>query len=174
MSESVAAKALIAELEREAVSTRKLLERVPADKLAWRPHARSMTIGQLAGHIAGIPGHVSKMAKADGFDVARARPEPAQPENAEGLVTKLEESLGEARAFLSSLDEKSASAPWRLSQGEREVFTVPRLGMVRTMMLNHWYHHRGQLTVYLRLLDVPVPAVYGRSADEGLAARAAS
>jgi uncharacterized damage-inducible protein DinB len=169
MTTPVAAKALIAELEQEAAATRRLLERVPADKLAWKPHAKSMTIGQLAQHVAGIPGHVSRMAQADGFDAAKARPEPAQPENAEGLVPKLEESLADARAFLSGLDEESAAAPWQLSHGEREVFTVPRLGMVRTMLMNHWYHHRGQLTVYLRLLDVPVPAVYGRSADEGLA-----
>ncbi len=168
MSKSVAARALMAELENEAASTRRLLERVPADKLTWRPHIRSMTIGQLASHVAGIPGHISKMARSDGFDVASARSEPPQPESAKDLLAKLEESLGEARALLTSLDEESASAPWRLSQGEREVFTVPRLGMLRTMMLNHWYHHRGQLTVYLRLLDVPVPAVYGRSADEGL------
>jgi len=168
MTTPVAARALIAELEQEAAATRRVLERVPADKLAWKPHAKSMTIGQLAQHVAGIPGHVSRMAQAEGFDVANARREPAQPENAEGLVAKLEESLAGARAFLSGLDEESASAPWRLSQGEREVFTVPRLDMVRTMLLNHWYHHRGQLTVYLRLLDVPVPAVYGRSADEGL------
>jgi uncharacterized damage-inducible protein DinB len=154
MTTPVAAKALIAELEQEAAATRRILERVPADKLAWKPHAKSMTIGQ--------------MAHSDGNDAAKARSEPAQPENAGGLVAKLEESLADARAFLSGLDEESVSAPWRLSHGDREIFTVPRLGMVRTMLLNHWYHHRGQLTVYLRLLDVPVPAVYGRSADEGL------
>jgi uncharacterized damage-inducible protein DinB len=134
-----------------------------------------MTIGQLAQHVAGIPGFVSKLAQSDGFDVAaRSRTEPAHPESAERLLTQLEESLADARAFLSGLDEESASAPWRLSHGEREVFTVPRLEVVRTMMLNHWYHHRGQLTVYLRLLDVPVPAVYGRSADENGLQHAAS
>jgi uncharacterized damage-inducible protein DinB len=167
MTTPVAAKALIAELEQEAVSTRKLLERAPADKLAWRPHARSMTIGQLAHHVAGIPGHVSRMAQSDGFDTANARSEPAHPENAESLLARLEESLADARTFLSGLDEQSAAAPWRLTHEEREVFTLPRLGVVRTMMLNHWYHHRGQLTVYLRLLDIPLPVVYGRSADEG-------
>jgi uncharacterized damage-inducible protein DinB len=175
MTTPVAAKALIAELEQEAAATRRILERVPADKLAWRPHARSMTIGQLAQHVAGIPGYVSKLAQSEGFDVAtRAGREPAHPESAEGLLTQLDESLAGARAFLSGLDEESASAPWRLSHGEREVFTLPRLGVVRTMMLNHWYHHRGQLTVYLRLLDVPVPAVYGRSADENGLLEAAS
>ena len=169
MTTPVAARALIAELEQEAAATRKVLERVPADKLAWKPHAKSMTIGQLAQHVAGIPGYVSKMAQSEGFDVStRSGKEPAHPESAEGLIPQLEESLAGARTLLSGLDEESAMAPWRLSNGEREVFTVPRLGMVRTMLLNHWYHHRGQLTVYLRLLDVPVPAVYGRSADEGL------
>lgn len=169
MTTPVAARALIAELEQEAAATRRVLERVPADRLAWKPHAKSMTIGQLAHHVAGIPGYVSKMAQSEGFDVAtRAGKEPAHPESAAGLLAQLDESLAGARAFLSGLDEESAMAPWRLSHGEREVFTVPRLGMVRTMLLNHWYHHRGQLTVYLRLLDVPVPAVYGRSADEGL------
>jgi len=164
-----AAKALIAELEQESAATRRVLERVPADKLAWRPHAKSMTLGQLAQHVAGIPGYVSKMAESDGFDAAtRAGKEPAKAERATGRLTQLDESLAGARAFLSGLDEEKALAPWRLSYGEREVFTVPRLGMVRSMLLNHWYHHRGQLTVYLRLLDVPVPAVYGRSADEGL------
>jgi len=175
MTTPVAAKALIAELEQEAASTRKLLERVPADKLAWRPHERSMTIGQLAQHVAGIPGYVSKLAESDGFDVAtRAGREPAHPESAAGLLTQLEASLADARAFLSGLDEERAAAPWRMSHGDKEVFTVPRLGVVRTMMLNHWYHHRGQLTVYLRLLDVAVPAVYGRSADDNPFLKAAS
>lgn len=85
----------------------------------------------------------------------------------------LESSLAEARSFLDSLDEEAAAAPWRLCAGEREVFTVPRLEVVRTLMLNHWYHHRGQLAVYLRLLDVPVPVIYGRSADENPFATAA-
>src|SRR6266446_6879050 len=124
MTTPVAARALIAELEQEAAATRKVLERVPADKLAWRPHAKSMTIGQLAQHVAGIPGYVAKMAQSEGFDVStRAGKEPAHPENAEGLIPKLEESLAGARAFLSGLDEETAMAPWRLSHGEREVFT---------------------------------------------------
>jgi uncharacterized damage-inducible protein DinB len=156
----------ISELEQEAKSTRRVLERVPADRLDWQPHPKSMTLGQLALHVASIPGSIARLGRLDGLDAATANFTPASPQSAEELVPALEAAVTEARSFLSDLSDEAASAPWRLSAGEREVFTVPRLGLVRTIMLNHWYHHRGQLTVYLRLLDVPVPAVYGRSADE--------
>jgi uncharacterized damage-inducible protein DinB len=158
--------ALANELEREAVSTRRLLERVPADRLDWQPHPKAMTLGQLALHLASIPGNISRLAGLDGFDASTANFNPASPPNAEALLPALESSLADAKSFLGGLDEEASAAPWRLSAGEREVFTVPRLEVVRTLMLNHWYHHRGQLCVYLRFLDVPVPAVYGRSADE--------
>lgn len=156
---------IIAELEQEAAATRRVLEQVPADRLDWQPHPKSMTLGQLALHTATIPGNIARMARLDGLDAASRSFIPASPESADEILPKLEAGLEEARAFLGELDEASASAPWRLTMGEREIFTVPRLGVVRSLMLNHWYHHRGQLTVYLRLLDVPVPAVYGRSAD---------
>ena len=158
--------ALANELKREAVSTRRLLERVPADRLDWQPHPKSMTLGQLAFHLASIPGNISRLAQLDGFDASKANFTPANPPSAEALLPALESSLDDALSFLGGLDEEASEAPWRLSAGEREVFTVPRLEVVRTLMLNHWYHHRGQLGVYLRLLDVPVPVVYGRSADE--------
>jgi len=157
---------IAAELDREAVSTRRILERVPADRLDWQPHPKSMTLGQLALHIAGIPGNISRIAKGDGMDVAGRSFAPASPSSAADLLPTLEASLSDAKSFLGGLDDDAAAAPWRLSAGEREVFTIPRLEVVRTLMLNHLYHHRGQLAVYLRLLDVPVPAVYGRSADE--------
>lgn len=158
--------ALANELEREAASTRRLLERIPADQMDWQPHPKSMTLGQLAFHLASIPGNISRMSRLDGFDVATASFTPANPPGHETLLPTLDSSVAEARTFLDGLDEDAAVAPWRLTAGEREVFTIPRLEVVRTLMLNHWYHHRGQLAVYLRLLDVPVPAVYGRSADE--------
>ncbi len=158
--------ALVNELEREAVSTRRLLERVPADQLDWQPHPKSMTLGQLAFHLANIPGNISKMGRLDAFDAATANFTPASPPSADALLPALDSSLAEARSFLDGLNEESSDAPWRLTVGEREMFTIPRSEVVRTLMLNHWYHHRGQLAVYLRLLDVPVPAVYGRSADE--------
>jgi uncharacterized damage-inducible protein DinB len=167
------AQALTNELEREAGSTRRLLERIPADQLDWQPHPKSMTLGQLALHLASIPGNISRLARLDGFDASTANFAPASPPDAEALLATLESSLADARSFLDGLDEEAAAAPWRLSAGEREVFTLPRAEVVRTLMLNHWYHHRGQLAVYLRLLDVPVPVIYGRSADENPFAAAA-
>ena len=157
--------ALLAELEREARATRKVLERVPTDKLDWRPHPKSMTLGQLAVHVAGIPGGISRRVGEAGMDASKATA-PKQPEPGVDLVGSLDAGLDEARRVLGSMTEEEAATPWRLHFENREVFSVPRAEVVRTMLLNHWYHHRGQLLVYLRLLDVPVPAVYGRSADE--------
>jgi len=166
--------AIAAELEREAPATRRILERVPADRLDWQPHPKSMTLGQLAMHIATIPGSISRLASLDGMDTVGRSFKPASPESAAELVPALEASLATAQTFLNGLDETAAAAPWRLSAGPREIFTMPRLEVVRTLMLNHLYHHRGQLAVYLRLLDVPVPAVYGTSADENPFAEAAA
>ena|SRR5260221_707770 len=161
-----AAHALIAELDREAVATRRVLERVPADRFGWRPHPRSFSAGQLAQHIAAIPGHVSRLAGMDVFDVASRIPEYPACDSAPALLASLDASLASARDFLAGLDESRAAATWRLTAGDREIATMPRIQVMRTMGLNHWYHHRGELVVYLRLLDVPVPVVYGRSADE--------
>lgn len=158
--------ALISELEREAASTRRVLERIPSDRLEWQPHPKSMTLGQLAMHVAIIPGALSRLARLDGVDLSKlSRPLP-QPQSTDALIPKLEESVAEARSLFEELDEASEAAPWRMSMGEREIATSPRSEIIRTLVLNHWYHHRGQLLVYLRLLDVPVPAVYGDSADE--------
>ena len=156
----------IAELEQEAASTRRVLERVPADRLEWQPHSKSMTLGQLALHVAGIPGAFARLGRLDGLDAATAKFSPPAPESVDQVLQSLDDGVADARSFLSELDEETAFAPWRLHHGERELFTVPRLGLVRSLMLNHWYHHRGQLVVYLRLLDLPVPSVYGPSADE--------
>lgn len=161
-----AAKALIDELEAEAPATRRVLERIPADRFDWSPHPKSMTAGQLAHHIAVIPGNIARALALDGLDLA-ARP-IAYP-SAEGpaaLLATLDASVQAAREFLSGLDAERAHAPWRLAFGERELFSRPRLAVFRTMVLNHWYHHRGEMVVYLRLLGIPVPVVYGRSADE--------
>lgn len=155
---------LLAELEQEAQATRRVLQRVPGDKLSWRPHPRSSTLGQLAMHVAIIP---SLGMHVLGPDVLEA-PEMAQPEprTAAELLPALEESLASARQFLSELTPERAQCMWRLVRGGRELMAAPRLAMVRTLMFNHLYHHRGSLVVYLRLLDVPLPAVYGPSADE--------
>ena len=161
-----AAQALLSELDAETPATRRVLERLPADRFGWRPHPKSMSLGQLAQHVASIPGTISRLAQTDGLDAAARSIEYASCENKEALMTTLDASLNAAREFLTGLDETRANETWRLKAGDREIFAIPRIGVLRTMLLNHWYHHRGELVVYLRLLDVPVPVVYGRSADE--------
>ena len=156
----------IGEYQAEVEITRRILQRVPADKLTWKPHDRSMTLGQLALHIAEIPDRVSALAEMNGFDVSQANFVPPQPKDLNEVLTGFEGAVLEGGKRLGSMTDESASQPWTLTAGEKVVFTVPRAGIVRTIMLNHWYHHRGQLSVYLRLLEVPVPVIYGRSADE--------
>jgi len=158
--------ALVAELEQEAGATRRVLERVPENRLTWKPHPKSMSLGQLALHVATIPGSLSTLLEADGLDATGVdftqKPATSRAE----LLGALEEGVAKARDFLRGLEPARAAAPWRLTRGSQELFTMPRSAMVRSLLLNHWYHHRGQLVVYLRLLDVPVPVTYGRSADE--------
>jgi len=158
--------AMLDELDGEAAATRRLLERVPGDKLGWRPHPRSMTLGELALHVAGIPGVLAGLLEQDDLNVTDVDFTPPSPESAEQLLGVLDDALAAAHAQLGSWDDATAQSEWTLRNGDQTVFTVPRAGLARTLMLNHWYHHRGQLTVYLRLLDVDVPATYGRSADE--------
>jgi len=169
---SAAARALIAELDAETPATRRVLERVPADQFAWRPHPKSMSAGQLAQHVASIPGGVARFAQLDGMDAATRPADYASCESREALLASFDASVAAMREFLAGLDDARANAIWRLTFGDREIFAMPRLGVVRTMCLNHWYHHRGELVVYLRLLGVPVPVVYGRSADENPFAQA--
>lgn len=163
---SAALAALLAELEQEARSTRRVLERVPADKLDWTPHPKSRSLGQLADHVAGIPGFVSLMATRDGHDPSKPNPQPPASTTPAEILARLDSSLEQARSVISGLREEQLMNPFTLRFEGREIFTIPKIGVLRTMLLNHWYHHRGQLTVYLRLLEIPVPAVYGRSADE--------
>lgn len=156
---------LLQELEQEAQTTRRVLERVPDDKLAWRPHAKARTLGELAMHVATVPGAVAELI---------ASPSPAQvPQftdptatSASELIPTLDESIAKAKKALGALDDTALLATWRMMQGERELFAIPRVGLLRSIMLNHWYHHRGQLSVYLKELDVPIPSIYGPSADE--------
>jgi len=163
-----AAQALIAELDAEAPVTRRVLSRLPADRFDWQPHPKSFTAGQLAQHIASIPAAIVRMAQLDGVDMAARSFEYAPAEGADALLATLDTSVAAAREYIAGLDETTAHARWRMTFGDREVVSFPRLAMMRTMCLNHWYHHRGELVVYLRLLGVPVPVVYGRSADESL------
>jgi uncharacterized damage-inducible protein DinB len=157
---------LFAELDQEAATTRRVLERVPDKKLGWKPHAKSMSLGQLALHVATIPGAVAKFLMNDGLDIGVVTSERPEAKSASDLLPALEQSIKTAKEVLTGLDDQKAMAPWKLTRAGKELFAAPRIGVARTIMLNHWYHHRGQLSVYLRLLDIPVPSIYGPSADE--------
>jgi uncharacterized damage-inducible protein DinB len=158
-------KALLLELEQEAETTRRVLERVPGDRLSWKPHAKSMSLGQLALHIATVPGNVAELAA---LDVVPTPPTFRQPEAATAaeLVPALTDSIARAKRALGGFDDAKMGATWRLQNDGKDVMAMPRVAVVRAIMLNHWYHHRGQLQVYLRLLNVAVPSVYGPTADE--------
>lgn len=155
---------LLLELEQEAQATRRILERVPEERLNWTPHPKSMTLGQLAMHIANIPGAIAEVSR-ESFDVNTVIPRPTATETGQILRT-LDESLARARSILEAMSDGDLQAPWRMMKGEEVIFAITRGELCRSVMLNHWYHHRGQLTVYLRLLGVAVPAIYGDSADE--------
>jgi len=155
---------ILMELEQEAAATRRVLERVPEDKLGWRPHPKSMSLGQLALHIAGIPGAISGMALEDTFVIPGFS--QAEATSRKQLLDSLEESLRIAKERVGGMDDARVMGTWRATKDGRELMAIPRIGLLRAIMLNHWYHHRGQLTVYLRLLGVPLPSVYGPTADE--------
>ena len=156
---------MLQEFEQETQTTRRVLERVPDNQLAWRPHEKARTLGELALHVAMVPGGVAELV---------ASPSPAQapqftdpsPTSASELIPALDQSVAKVKEVLSGMDDAALMATWRLMQGDRELLAVPRVAMLRSVMLNHWYHHRGQLTVYLRALGVPIPSIYGPSADE--------
>jgi uncharacterized damage-inducible protein DinB len=156
--------ALLAELTEEAATTRRVLERVPEESLSWTPHPKSMSLGQLALHVAKVPGALAELLSEPTREMPNV-PRPEARSRAE-ILSALDESVAIARAKLSSWSEDDLMAEWNMTREGHTILALPRFAMVRAAMLNHWYHHRGQLLVYLRLLDVPVPAVYGGSADE--------
>jgi uncharacterized damage-inducible protein DinB len=168
--EAVIAQVLVApvfeELRDEVATTKRVLDRVPGDQLTWKPHPKSMSLGQLAWHVATIPGGISRIAEQSSFDVSQGSFVPPQPRSLEEILSAYEQSCRDAAKFLEGLTDQQANQGWRLLRNGTEVWTKPRISVIRTIMLNHWYHHRGQLSVYLRLLNVPVPVIYGRSADE--------
>ena len=155
---------LLQELEHETKTTRRVLERVPNDLLNWKPHPKARKLGQLALHIATVPGAVAELGKSS---PAQVRPftDPS-PSSAAELVPALDKSVASAKAIVGSMDDAALLETWQLMRGDQEVMAMPRVAFLRAIMLNHWYHHRGQLTAYLRELDVPIPSIYGPSADE--------
>ena len=156
---------LIAELEPEAKTTRTVLNRVPDNKLTWKPHHKSMSLGQLAHHIATTPAGVAQ-AGTKPTVAYETFPPPPQPESAAAIVATFDEGVARARTILRSMNDADLMTSWTLTKGGQPVMTVPRIELYRSIMLNHLYHHRGQLSVYLRLLDIPAPSIYGPSADE--------
>lgn len=153
------------ELLQEASTTRRVLERVPADKLGWKPHPKSMSLGQLALHLANLPGAIAELATQSKFDVNSQIPLP-NPATVEEILGTHDTSVSKAAHILGTFNAAGLNSPWRMMNGEQEVMSIPRSALLRSVMLNHSYHHRGQLTVYLRQVGASVPAVYGPSADE--------
>jgi uncharacterized damage-inducible protein DinB len=153
------------ELEQESQATRRVLERVPEARLHWSPDPKSMTLGQLAMHVANLPGAITEIATRPSFDVRTTIPRPEAATTAEVLAA-FDASMDRARKILGSMKDSELASPWRMMKGGQELWSLPRAAVLRTVLLNHWYHHRGQLTVYLRQTGALVPAVYGDSADE--------
>jgi len=161
--------ALLPEFDQEMANTRKVLERVPAAKFAWKPHAKSFAFGQLAAHVVNMAEWAKLTLESDSFDYAPPGAEPyktPQFDTTEALVAAFDKAIAQARAALQATDDAKMMAPWSLMAGGNVVMTMPRAAVVRTFVMNHLIHHRGQLTVYLRENDIPVPGMYGPSADE--------
>lgn len=159
------AKTLLSEFETQAPITRKFLERLPEEKFLWRPHERSWTAGQLAFHLAVVPGSVVKGAQLNPAPSPDFNNRPSPTSHAELLQT-FDDSVATVRNTLPGWNDRYMEEIWRLGGGDQEIAAMPRKEFLRQIMLNHWYQHRGQFAVYLRMLDIPVPASWGPSADE--------
>jgi uncharacterized damage-inducible protein DinB len=158
------ADSLLLEFDQEAETTRRVLERIPDDKLSWKPHPKSFSLGQLALHIAAAPGDIAAAIVPDTFEV----PSFAQPQakSRQEVLETFSKSTASARATLKDMDDARLLSEWTLTRNGKPLMSMPRIGFLRSVLMNHIYHHRGQLSVYLRILDVPVPSIYGPSADE--------
>jgi hypothetical protein len=160
------AQSLLAELKHEAVSTRKMLERIPFEKGAWKPHEKSSTLLHLAFEIASQPNMIALIVTQDEVDFAKPGMRPSPPATHAELLARFDENLQKAEAALAGTTDDHLAKSWTVRAGERAIFTGPRTTAIRRMSFSHWIHHRGQLCVYLRLLNIAVPSVYGPSADE--------
>ena len=159
---------LLPEYDRETGTTRRVLNRVPEEAFGWKPHARSMTLGALAAHVAALPTWTAHVMNADSFDIETTQVDyDAHPTSSAVLVATFGTNVARARDLLRNRSDAELRQPWTLKRGSRDIFTLPRIAMLRYFVLNHLIHHRGQLSVYLRQQDVAVPAIYGPSADEG-------
>ena len=156
---------LVKEIDQEAATTKRVLERVPSDRLAWKPHPKSMSLGELALHVASIPGAIASWAINDEMDFAGSgRPQP--PTSTAEIMIAHDQSVAKAKDVAMQLGDAGLQREWQGKMNGATLFNMPKIALYRSIVLNHWYHHRGQLSVYLRLLDVAVPSIYGPSADE--------
>lgn len=156
---------ILGELQREGEATARILERVPPGKLDWRPHEKSRSVGDLAYHIAALPALAAMVLRNSELDPSKAR--PAVPRDVPAAAV-YQRNLDEFRSVIGPMDDQQMMQPFRFVLGDKVIMDAPRAAMLRTLFLNHSYHHRGQLSVYLRLLDVPLPVIYGPTADEGI------
>lgn len=157
---------IIAELKHEAATTRKLLERVPEAAFGWKPHEKSMPLGRLAGHVAELPGLIPAIVAQDELDFASGDYKPFVATSAEELLETFDKAISKAMDLLETQTDEQLHKTWKLRSGDHVIINLPRAAVIRTLVLNHIVHHRGQLSVYLRLQDVPLPSIYGPSADE--------
>lgn len=162
------AESLLPEYDHELATTRRVLERVPEAEFGWKPHAKSMSLGQLAGHVANIPFWLTATMRAPFYDLQTGDKEATLevPASKDVLLKEFDAKVKNARASLAGASDAEMMAPWTLRNGSHEIFTIPRVAAVRSFVMNHMIHHRGQLSVYLRLREVPVPPIYGPTADE--------
>ena len=161
------AETLLPEFDREMGLTRRMLERVPDGHFAWKPHEKSMTLGRLAEHLAELPLWCRVAIVDSGIDLGVGRPEGYMPPATRAAVVQMfDKNLADARAALSGRTDAELMAPWKLSHSGKEIFTMPKAVVLRGFVMNHMIHHRGQLSVYLRLQNIPLPSLYGPSADE--------
>jgi uncharacterized damage-inducible protein DinB len=160
---------ILNEFDHEMKTTRKTLERMPEGKPDWKPHAKSMPLGRLSGHLAELVGFGTMIVQTDGMDFAQrpAGQKPLVAESRKQVLEVFDQKAAEARAAIAAASDEHWLKPWKLSRGEQVFYKGPRIGALRAMMMNHIIHHRAQLGVYYRMNDVPVPATYGPSADEG-------
>jgi uncharacterized damage-inducible protein DinB len=158
------ADAFLPEFDHEMKTTRSLLERVPFDKATWKPHTKSTAIGSLASHLANLAGFGYMIATADERDMAKGGM-PGNYDSTEKMLSVFDENVSKTRAAIAALPDDKLGTPWTLRMGEHVIMTLPRTAMLRTLMMNHMIHHRGQLSVYLRLNDVALPSIYGPTAD---------
>lgn len=158
---------LAAEMEHEGIATRQILERIPAEKFDWKPHPKSMAFGRLACHVAEMFGWTGPTLTQPELNFATMDYKPLEPQTTEDLLEYFDTTISEALDVLRATPDETFMENWSLKNGETVYFTLPKAGVMRSFVMNHIIHHRGQLTVYLRLNDIAVPAVYGPSADEG-------